>query len=84
MTDKKLPTKIIEKWRGYALDRKEESIKFTEFFVKAILDVHPNTDEEKAHRILVKTEAGCLVTNSLSGTTHLNIEVRVASSQVPL
>ena len=66
------------------LDRKEGSTKFTEYLIKATLDVPTDTDEAKAHRILLKTEAGCLVTNSLSGTTNLNTEVRVVPTQVPL
>ncbi|MBK8743731.1 OsmC family protein [Propionivibrio sp.] len=59
------------------LDRSEGKIKFTEFKVNATLDVPPDTNEQRAQRILEKAEASCLITNSLSGTTHLNAVVVV-------
>jgi organic hydroperoxide reductase OsmC/OhrA len=34
---------------------------------------------EKARRLLEKAEASCLISNSLSGTTHLNAVVTVRS-----
>jgi len=38
----------------------------------------PGTDEAKAMRMLEKAEHVCLITNSLTGTAHLNATVRVA------
>ena len=61
------------------LERREGTMKFTEFVVNATLEVPQGTDEEKANRILEKAEASCLITNSLSGTTHLNAVVLVKS-----
>lgn len=61
------------------LERREGTTKFTEFVVNARLEVPQGTDEERANRLLEKAEASCLVTNSLSGTTHLNAVVAVRS-----
>jgi len=62
------------------LERSEGTTKFTAFVVNATLAVPKDTTEERANRILEKAEASCLVTNSLSGVTHLNTVVLVASS----
>ena len=62
-----------------ALERKEGMTKFTEFVVHATLDVPRDTNEKRAHRILEKAEESCLITNSLSGTTHLQAVVSTAS-----
>jgi len=59
------------------LDRVEKVTSFTEFKITATLNVPADTDEPRAHRLLEKAEAGCLITNSLSGTTHLNAVVVV-------
>lgn len=61
------------------LERVEDTVKFTEFKVNATLEVPQDTNEERAHRILEKAEAGCLITNSLSAVTHLNVVVLVRS-----
>ena len=53
------------------LERKERVTKFTEFSVHATLSVPPGTKEERAHRLLEKAEESCLITNSLSASTHL-------------
>jgi peroxiredoxin-like protein len=59
------------------LDREQGTTKFTRFTVHAKLHVSQDTNEEKAHRILQKAEDSCLVTNSLSATTHLKAVVLV-------
>ncbi|MDH5355738.1 MAG: OsmC family protein [Gammaproteobacteria bacterium] len=59
------------------LTRVESTTKFTEFEIKATLHVPRDTNEEKACRILEKVEANCLITNSLSGSTHLSQVVTV-------
>jgi len=61
------------------LERSEGTMKFTAFVVNATLAVPKATTEERANRILEKAEASCLITNSLSGATHLNTVVLVAS-----
>lgn len=60
------------------LERADGTTKFTDFVINASLDVPQDTSEEKAHRLLQKAEATCLITNSLSGATHLNAAVVVA------
>jgi peroxiredoxin-like protein len=57
------------------LERSEGITKFTEFVVTAKLTIPQETTEEKAHLALEKAEVVCLITNSLSGKTHLNTVV---------
>jgi peroxiredoxin-like protein len=59
------------------LERSEGTTKFTKFKLNATLNVPPDANEERAHRLLEKAETSCLITNSLSGTTHLSAEVLV-------
>ncbi len=61
------------------LERMEGTIKFTEFKVNAVLIVPADIDEQRARRILEKAEESCLITNSLSGATHLHAVVLVKS-----
>ena len=61
------------------LERNDGVTRFTEFKVSATLQVPGDTTEAKALRILEKAEASCLITNSLSGATHLEAVVEVAS-----
>lgn len=63
------------------LARVEGKTKFTDFEIKATLQVPQDTNEERAHRLLAKAEAGCLVTNSLSGSMHLNAAVLMKPGQ---
>jgi uncharacterized OsmC-like protein len=60
------------------LDRVDGVNRFTEFHLRAVLDVPQGVDEAKATRLLEKAERGCLITNSLSGQSHLVAEVRIA------
>ncbi|MBT7952648.1 MAG: OsmC family peroxiredoxin [Gammaproteobacteria bacterium] len=62
------------------LERVEKTTSFTEYKIKATLNVPADTDEQRAQRVLEKAEVGCLITNSLSGTTHLEAVVLVESS----
>lgn len=62
-----------------SLDRQDQTTRFTEFKVHATLEVPSGTSEEKARRLLEKAENNCLITNSLSGETHLTAEVISAS-----
>ncbi len=59
------------------LDRTEGTTKFTEFEVRAALSVPEGADETRAHRLLEKAEASCLITNSLSAATRLEAVVSV-------
>jgi organic hydroperoxide reductase OsmC/OhrA len=60
------------------LDRVDKVTQFTEFHQTVVLEVPPGSDEAKAMRLLEKAERSCLVTNSLTGTTHLDATVRMA------
>ena len=60
------------------LDKVERVTQFTEFHQTVVLEVPAGTDEAKAMRMLEKAEHVCLITNSLTGTAHLNASVRVA------
>ena len=62
------------------LDRVDNLSKFTEFNLRVVLQAPPGTDEQKALRILQKSERSCLITNSLNSETHLDAEVRIAES----
>lgn len=75
----RLPWTSIQCHAEGKLDRIEGAVRFTEFVVHANLEVPSDTHQEKAHRILEKAEATCLVTNSMSASRRLNAVVRVQS-----
>lgn len=60
------------------LDRVEKTTKFTRFDIKAVLYLDPGAKQDMAIRLLEKAEKSCLITNSLSGETHLVVEVNEA------
>lgn len=60
------------------LDKVERVTQFTEFHQKVVLEVPAGSDEAKAMRLLEKAEHVCLITNSLTGTAHLDATVKVA------
>lgn len=72
----------LECWCEGTLERRDGTTKFTEFLVNATLEVPPDTNEERAQRLLEKAEATCLITRSLSGPTHLKTVVLQKSSPV--
>lgn len=59
------------------LEKIDRVTQFTRFDVRAELTVPAGTDEAKAHRMMEKAERHCLVTNSMTGDTHLEASVRV-------
>jgi organic hydroperoxide reductase OsmC/OhrA len=70
-------TSIACETRG-TLDRVDRDVQFTRFDLHARLTVPPETDVERARRLVEKSERSCLVTKSLKGETHLTIEIAVA------
>lgn len=76
----RLPWTSVECHAEGKLERIEGTMRFTEFTVNATLHVPPDTHAQKAHRILEKAEATCLVTNSLSASRRLNAVVHVKPS----
>lgn len=61
------------------LDKVEKVTQFTEFRETVVLEVPPGTDEAKALRLLERAEQVCLVTNSLTGTMHLDATIKVVT-----
>jgi peroxiredoxin-like protein len=61
------------------LERADRVTRFTTITVSATLTVPADTNIDKARQLLEKAEAACLITNSLSGETHLETEIIVAS-----
>ena len=59
------------------LDRVEKVTQFTDFHIRAILEIPEGTKKERAMRLLEKAEHSCLITNSLIADSHLEAEVRV-------
>ena len=60
------------------LEKVEKVTQFTEFRENVVLEVPAGTDEAKAMRLLEMAERVCLVTNSLTGKTHLDATVKFA------
>jgi len=61
------------------LEKVDRVTQFTEFHETVVLEVPTGTDEAKAMRLLEKAEHVCLVTNSLTGITHLDATVKVSA-----
>ena len=61
------------------LDKVDRVTQFTQFDVRAELTVPAGTDEAKARRMMEKAERHCLVTNSMTGTTHLEASVKITT-----
>jgi organic hydroperoxide reductase OsmC/OhrA len=61
------------------LDRVDRATQFTHMNIDAHLVVPAGTSPEQARRALEKAERGCLISNSLKATIHLESDVDVAS-----
>jgi organic hydroperoxide reductase OsmC/OhrA len=59
------------------LNRVDGVTRFTHFNIRAKLTAPAGTDEHKAMRMLEKSEAACLVSNSLNGEKHLHASVEI-------
>ena len=60
------------------LDRVERATQFTGFRLRAALALPAGGDEALAHRLLEKSERGCLISSSLKGPVQLEASVEVA------
>ncbi len=58
------------------LDKVDKVTQFTEIHETVVLEVPAGSDEAKAMRLLERAERVCLITNSLTATTHLDATVR--------
>ena len=56
----------------------EGTLDRVEVAIVATLTVPAGTDPEKAQRVMEKSEAACLITNSMNAETHLTANVVVA------
>jgi len=59
------------------LERVEKVTRFTQFNLRIVLVVPAGTDEQKAMRILEKSEHACLVTNSMNSEINFAAEIQV-------
>jgi organic hydroperoxide reductase OsmC/OhrA len=59
------------------LDRVDRVTQFTEFTTRASLRLPFGADDRRAARLLAKAEETCLITNSLKGAHHLEIEIDI-------
>jgi organic hydroperoxide reductase OsmC/OhrA len=57
------------------LERVERTTCFTGFTVKAELTLPTGGDQAKAERLLEKAESACLITNSMTASSHLDATV---------
>lgn len=57
------------------LDKVDRVTQFTDYHMKIELHVPAGSDLKKAERLLHRSEAVCLVTNSLTGKCHLDITI---------
>jgi organic hydroperoxide reductase OsmC/OhrA len=77
-TASKFPWTHLECHAEGKLDRIERVSQFTHFLVRAKLTVPAGTDIERAKKLLEKSEQVCLISASLKGEKHLELEVVTA------
>jgi organic hydroperoxide reductase OsmC/OhrA len=58
------------------LERPDRITQFTRFDLRATLVIPPGVDKDQARRLLTRAEETCLITRSLKGETHLEMEIR--------
>jgi organic hydroperoxide reductase OsmC/OhrA len=63
------------------LERIDGVTQFTRFDLRATVVLPPEASEDQARRILTRAEETCLITRSLKGETHLQIEVKRAPAR---
>ena len=61
------------------LDHADGKLQMTEVILKPVLIITKEEDREKALRILTKTEANCLITNSIKAKVTMTPVVEVIS-----
>jgi organic hydroperoxide reductase OsmC/OhrA len=62
------------------LERVEGAARFTHFAIEARLRIPVEGDRAAAGRVLHRAEAGCLVSNSLSGRRQLTVEIEAVAA----
>jgi len=71
----KLPWQSLEVEVVGTLEREGRDSRFTRFDIEARLRIPAEGDHEAADRALHKAEAGCLVSNSLTGQRFLTVAI---------
>ena len=61
------------------LDKQDGSIRFTELVVRPSLTLADDADREKAERLLEKAKKVCLISNSMTAATRLELDIREAA-----
>jgi peroxiredoxin-like protein len=64
------------------LDQAEGKFQMTEVMIEPVLTILKEEDREKALRILSKTEAACLITNSIKSNVIMKPIVEIASESI--
>jgi|SRR5690554_379816 len=59
------------------LDNAEGKFLMTDVYLKARLILDDDSKKERAERVLKKSEAACLITNSIKTKVHLNSEILI-------
>jgi uncharacterized OsmC-like protein len=57
------------------LERIDRTPQFTEIRLAIRISVPSDMEEERMTRVLEKAEKSCLITNSLTATVHLDVEI---------
>jgi len=74
----KLPWTRLTCTASGTLDRIDRMTQFTGFLVSASLEIPEGANEDAAKGALARAEQVCLITNSLKGSFHLEVDVRAA------
>ncbi len=61
------------------LDKQDGAIRFTELVVRPSLTLADGADQEKAERLLEKAKKVCLISNSMTAATRLELDIREAA-----
>ena len=72
----KLPWTSVSVTCEGILERPDRVTQFTRFDLHATVVLPAEASEDQARRILVRAEETCLITRSLKGEAHLQIEVK--------
>lgn len=74
----KLPWSALDCDVVGTLDRVERQLRFTQFLVRARLQVPSGTDRDQARELLERAEQTCLISNSLTASRQLETTVEVS------
>jgi organic hydroperoxide reductase OsmC/OhrA len=64
------------------LDQADGKLQMTEVMIEPVLTIIKEEDREKAIRVLTKTEAACLITNSIKSKVTMTPVVTIASEAI--